>query len=786
MGLGFGFGIGLRGLNAARLAMQIAGQNVANANTPGYSRQRVVFGTTLPVTLGRGLHVGTGVTIETINRILDERLDARIRTQNGLFGSAFTDFRRLSEIEGVLGEPGEGGLSNLLGGFFSAVDKLRSDAGSRALRGGMLQAAKSLTGGFNLLAERFKNLTDDTFKEVEGLLKDVNRYASEIAELNNKIVTLEANGQPANELRDRREAAVKSLSELMDTQAVERRNGSLDILAGGYLLVSGGRASTLRAGKDAANRTQILIGDTSASIRPSEGRIAALLKSEQTTLPGLLSDLDRLAKTMALEVNRIHTTGMPKSGPFKSLVAENAIKDGDGDGRYDDELLAFGQFPFSVAKGELWIAVTNLDTGNLERTKISINPNETTLGDFAAAISAIPNLNASVDPTGKLRIQADEGYGFDFSARLDSSPNTKGTFGGASATLGGSKNGPFDFSSTPATFTVTVDGGTPTAITLQSTDFKVPSSVEADELAAVLNKKFQSASLSLEAIVVGGHVSLKTTSTGSTSSLEVTDGTNSPAATIGLPTGVTATGGSKTVAVSISGTYTGDKNGYYRFVPETDGVIGITPDLTVAVYDADGTKIASLSVGKGYSYGDELEVGNGVKVSFGPGSISKTKGDQFAVDTIVDADTSDVLVALGLNIFFTGSTAADIGLSERVADDPDLIAAGLTQAAGDSQNLAKIAALRKASFTELNNNDIEGFYSGLVSDIGFETKKADELLKSQDALLKFLENQRDSVSGVNIDEEMVDLVRYQQAFQANSRFIDVMKQMTDTLIDLGR
>ncbi|GEM_PF-579711 len=786
MAFGLGFGIGLRGLNAARLAMQIAGQNVANANTPGYTRQRAIFGSTLPVTIGRGLYVGTGVQVETIDRVLDSRLDARIRTQNGLFGAAFTDFRRLSEIEGIFGEPGTGGMTSLFNEYFSSVDKLRSDAGSRALRGGMLQASKSLTSGFNLLAERFQALGGDTIDEVRGLLKDVNRYAEEIASLNNKIVTLESNGNPANDLRDRREAVIKDLSRLMDTQAVERKNGSLDILAGGYLLVSGGNASTLKAGKDAANRTRIFIGETSATIRPSQGRIAALIRSESQVLPGITSSLDKLAFNLALEVNRIHTTGMPKSGPFTSLVSENPIKDGDGDGDFADELLGFGGFPFEVSKGELWIAVSDLKTGNIERTRITVSPNETTLGDFAAQISKIANLNASVDPTGRLRIQADEGFGFDFSNRLDSAPNSKGTFGSASATLGGSKSGPFEFSTTPATFTVTVDGGSPATITLNSTDFKVPSSVEADELVDVLNKKFQSASLSLEAVAIGDNISFKTNSAGSTSSLLVTDGTNGPIARLGIPTGLTATGRSGTVAVSISGTFSGDSNGNFRFVPESDGTIGITKDLKIAVYNDQGTKIASLSVGKGYSYGDELEVADGVKVSFGPGDVSATNGDQFGLETLVDGDTSDVLVALGLNIYFTGSKASDIGVSERLETDPDLIAAGLTQAAGDSQNLAKISALRGAAFTSLDGNDLEGFYADLVSDVGFETKKASDLLESQDSLLKFLENQRESVSGVNLDEEMVDLVRFQQSFEANSRFINIVSEMTQTLINLGR
>ncbi len=786
MGFGMGLGTGLRGLNAARFAMQVIGQNVSNANTPGYTRQRVLLGTTFPITLQTGMHLGTGVQIDSIQRVLDGRLEARVRTQNGIFGRADTEFRRLSEIEGVFGEPGNGGLSGLLNGFFTQVDKLRSDAGSRSLRGGVLQASKNLTGGFNLLADRFNTLKNDTINEVQGYLKEVNAFSKEIANLNTQITTLESNGNSANELRDRRENAIQGLSALMETQAVERKNGSLDILAGGYLLVSGGSASTLRAAKDSNDQTQIFIGNTTSKITPQEGRIAALLESERNSLPEITSRLDSLAHKIALETNRIHSTGMPKSGPFTSLLAENPIKDGDGDKQFSDELLAFGEFPFDVTKGDLYISVSDLDSGDLERTKISIDPNSMTLGDLASEISKVAHLNASVDPTGRLRILSDSGFGFDFSKRLDSNPNSAKTFGSQHATIGSTSSGPFDMSSLPSDFQISVDGGTNTTISLTASDFKTPSSVTPKELATVLNSKLSAASLSATVLVVGNNISLKATSTGTTSSLQLTDGTNNPLATLGLLTGTTVNGKSDTVAVSISGTFTGNDNGFYRFVPEGDGDIGVTDGLKIAVYDKEGTKIASLDVGSNYSFGDKLEVGNGVEIAFGPGTISKTNGDQLALDTLKDPDTSDALVGLGLNIFFTGSTASDIGVSKRLEGDPDLIAAGFTQAAGDSQNLALLANLRTENYEDLGGGSIENFYADIASDVGFETKKARELLKSQDTLLGFLKNQRDSISGVNIDEEMVDLVRFQQAFQASSRFINIVSQMTESLIQLGR
>ena len=294
-----------------------------------------------------------------------------------------------------------------------------------------------------------------------------------------------------------------------------------------------------------------------------------------------------------------------------------------------------------------------------------------------------------------MRLSSADGFGFDFSQRLDSAPNTKGTFGGKSATLGSSAGQPWNFANLPATFQISVDGAPNSTITLQASDFQNPTDVDAQELTSVLNSKFQAASLGARAVVVGERIALQSGSTGTTSSLRITDGTNSPAAAIGLPVGVTASGQANAVAVAVSGSFDGNENGHYRFAAEGSGQIGVTQGLTIGVFDQDGTKVATLEVGSGYSPGDKLQVGQGIEVAFGPGTISSTAGEQFALDTIHDSDTSDILVALGLNGFFTGSGAADIEVSERILTDADQLAAGLSligdkTSVGDADNLIRL------------------------------------------------------------------------------------------------
>ena len=118
--------------------------------------------------------------------------------------------------------------------------------------------------------------------------------------------------------------------------------------------------------------------------------------------------------------------------------------------------------------------------------------------------------------------------------------------------------------------------------------------------------------------------------------------------------------------------------------------------------------------------------------------------------------------------------------------NPDRLSAGLGAADGDAGNLARMIGLRSANVDDLDSNTVEDFYADLVGDVGFDTSAATNTLNAQNQLLDQMQAERDSVSGVNIDEEMVNMLQFQQSYEAAARFISVAQQMTDTLINLGR
>lgn len=786
MSYGFGMGAGLRALTAAQIGMRTASNNIANANTPGYSRQRMMLSSSLPYGIVGRLQIGTGVAVDSINRLVDDGLERRMQLQLALVGSAELHENRFREIESIFGEP-DRGLSTAYEDMFGALDQLRTDPADRALRGGLIQSGSTVAQQFRLVSQRIGDLGESTFPEVRGLVRQVNQRTSSIAELNNQIVSAEANGSDANDLRDTRAQHVRELGKLLDVRAIERSTGSLDLLVGGTLIVAGGRSTDVKVGKDATGATKVTIGTHTSSADIGDGRIAALLAQERGELPAYLGRVDDLARNMILEWNRLHTTGMPASGPFHSLVASNQGLDGDGDGTIGDELLGQGGFPFDVRQGSLYVAVTNESSGTMERTRIDIDPASMTLEDFAAELSAVDHLSATVDPTGRLRVSSDAGYGFDFSPRLDPNPDG-GTFGGINPTIGSENTGPYDLSG--QTFPVSFDFTTGTAtspvtttVTLDAIDFANTGSVSTDELVAAINNDLGTAG---SAVSVGGRLVLQSALGGSTSELTLSNaGGGSVLADLGLST-ATAEGRERALKVTVEGNFDGPGNDKFTFVPEADGTVGQTEDLRIRVLDQHGQLVTTLNVGRGYEPGDPIPLGNGIRVSFGSGDVSKTNGQVFALDAISDSDTSDILVATGMNAFFLGSSAGDIEVNPDLLSSPDGLAAGIGLATGDDGNLGRMVALRDRDITALDSNTIEDYYADLIGDIGFETAAARSALEGQDQLLAQLEADRESVSGVNLDEEMVDMLRYQQSYEAAARMISVAQEMTDTLINLGR
>lgn len=772
-----GINIGLKSLLSAQAHLETIGHNLSNANTPGYSRQTLQVSSSSPLQL-RGLVQGTGLDTKAITRTVDRILQGRITTQMSSLGKLDSRLETASSVESLLGGTGEGGLPALFKKMFQSFASLSTAPEDSVLRTGAVQSVAGLSSSIQQLASNTEQLQRNVFLQMQANIAEVNNLAQSIGDLNRQIVNSEFGASTANDLRDQRDQKVKELSSYIDVRAVEDGRGAVRVLVGGRILVSPTTTEKMTIGGDpASGNVQLLIDGQSTDA--TGGKLGGLLQLQSSYLPGLSKQFDAFARNLILESNRVHSTGVPRSGSFSVLVAQNQVVDGDGDGALGDELLSNSGLPFDVKSGSLYMNVVDRATGALTKHEIKIDATRMTVDQFSAKLSSIAHVSASLDTQGRLQIVADAGFGFDFSPRLDASPDNHDAFGSGRASIA---TGSEPFALVPGD-TLDFNGANgPISVTLPSAGFSTMSAATADELAAALNADAGFQSSGLRATTVDGKLFVQSSGSGASESFQITGG--SALAALGLTAGTTVTGSDHAVNPVISGKYTGADNGRWSFRPNMDGTIGTTPGLRIGVYDEKGTRLTELDVGPGYTPGDELSVLNGVKVAFGFGDVSASEGDTFQLDVIGDSDTSDVLVALGLNSLFTGADASTIAVREDLLRDPGLLSTSLSGASGDGGNVLRFLEIESQSLSAFGDRSLDENLSGIVSGVALEIDSSKGAREAEQFLLDGLETQRDQVSGVNTDEELVKMIEQEQSYQAAAQYLRVVNDLTAELMGI--
>jgi len=244
-------------------------------------------------------------------------------------------------------------------------------------------------------------------------------------------------------------------------------------------------------------------------------------------------------------------------------------------------------------------------------------------------------------------------------------------------------------------------------------------------------------------------------------------------------------------AVALSGAAALDANDTYTFTVDTSGtvagpgstgLIGATAGLRVTVTDASGRVVARLDVGEGYEAGQALELPGGIAAAFGAGSVGD--GDALSVDLVAEPDAQGLLAALGLNTLLRGTTAAGFALEAAVAANPNLIAAGRSDAAGDNRNALRLVELQDQALGALGDDTVGGYHAQLVGRVGIDALVAQRAEQSALTLRESVENQRDALSGVDQDEELIKLMQYQQLYTIAARYLRTIDELTSVLLSI--
>lgn len=292
-----------------RRAMEVTANNVANAQTPGYSRQRLELRAQNPLNTPEG-YIGRGVTSGTVQRARDLFYDGTFRREAGLFSQSSTLEYGLRQIEDSIGEPSDTGISAALDRFFHAFSDLSNDPASPAARDLVCQAGARLASQLNHLDSRLSTTTADTLSRLEAETAQANQLLRQIADLNQDI--LSSGGAGASDLMDRRDLAIDQLSALVSVRVVKHDDGTVTVMGEEANLVD--RVIPAQIRLDGTSPDMRLVDAGGASLGRVGGSLGAGLELINTRIPAVRAQLDQLAAALVSEVNSIHRSGYTASG----------------------------------------------------------------------------------------------------------------------------------------------------------------------------------------------------------------------------------------------------------------------------------------------------------------------------------------------------------------------------------------------------------------------------------------------------------------------------------------
>ncbi|MCK6476242.1 MAG: flagellar hook-associated protein FlgK [Phycisphaerales bacterium] len=426
MSLTAAMNIGRSALSASQIGIQVAGNNVANVATPGYSRQITHFSPIGGSDPYSRLSTGRGVGVRDVLRQVDTALQSRLWLSNSDRAAAQQNLDLMTQVESVLGELSGNDLSSELSAFFNAWSERANNTQSSAT---VVQQGDKLAGMFQRLRSNLTTMRGQIDRQLGGAVEAADGLLSQIADLNSAVSAAELSGGSANSLRDQRDQLISELSQLVDVSVVDRQNGAVDVLVGSTPVVLAGksRGLTLKHVANGSNvDTTVAVRDDGEPLAATGGKISALLASRQTAVDGTIQRLDAVASQLIFQVNKLHSTGANQTNLTRS-VGSLAITAGDRTRAINDPAnQTFGTLPFAATHGGFSVRVKNLADGSFQSVRVNVDldgltaagtpgtADDTTAEDIRASLDAVAGVNATFNADGRLEVTADAGFEFSF------------------------------------------------------------------------------------------------------------------------------------------------------------------------------------------------------------------------------------------------------------------------------------------------------------------------------------------------------------------------------------
>jgi flagellar hook-associated protein 1 FlgK len=556
--------IGRSAIVASQAAMQVAGNNMANAATKGFHRRTVHLAGARDEIIVAGAFAGTGVQLQAIRREVDTALQSRYRDSVSQEQRALIDQRFLTALETLQNELTDNDLSSALSDFFNSFSELANNPGDHAVRSLVVEHGLALANRVAGLGAGYQDTLNEIDRALGASVISANDLLDRIATLNAQITQTEQGLSEAGNLRDQRDALIDELAGFVDVTVIEQESGAVDVLVGSIPVILAGVSRGLELRIETVDdelEVSIRVAADGTELEIGSGRIGGLLRQREDAVEPAFDDLNTFGRQLIFQVNRVHSQGQGRSG-FESVEGTYLIDDTTANLNSIDAGLEY-----TIDNGSFFLHVTNQATGVRTSHQINVDGNAMSLDDLIDEINVV----------------------------------------------------------------------------------------------------------------------------------------------VGVPN-VTAASG-----------------------------LGNVFTLTAAT---------------------------GHEVSFSD-------------------DTSGALAALGINTFFTGQTAATMGVNQTIEDNPNLLAAGAGHVPGSNGTALAIADLQNAPLTDLNGRSLREFWQDSVNSLAVKTAAANLTADSSALVRDSIAAQIQAVSGVSLDEESINLLTFQRQFQAAARFIAVIDETLQTLLSLA-
>ena len=304
--------IALSGLLSEQGALGITTNNVANANTPGYSRQRPVLIEGNPVLEG-SLTFGSGVVLANVQSLRDPILELRLNDETQQHSQLDTMVSAMQQIE-VMFSGSNGDLGTQITNFFNSLQQLSGNAPSLSARQGVLSAAGNVANSFRTTVSNLRAQRSSLDLGVGQTVEQINVVTEQIAKLNQQISAIENLHQDAGTFVDQRTTLVRQLSEMVDVSVVKSDNTLTITTSSGYAIVAGDRSFAVTNQLDPSGVQHIFSHGADITAKITGGSLAGVLAVRDQKIPALLADLDTLAGGLATAINSAHRNGTDLAG----------------------------------------------------------------------------------------------------------------------------------------------------------------------------------------------------------------------------------------------------------------------------------------------------------------------------------------------------------------------------------------------------------------------------------------------------------------------------------------